>query len=312
MNKLPKIVTILGITASGKTGLAIKLAQKFNGEIVSADSRQIYKEFNIGTAKPEGHWMMLGNKKVFASGGIPHHLIDFVDPKEDFSLADYKDIAVEKIKEILQRGKTPFLVGGTALYIKSVLENWDIPKAGPNQTLRKKLENKEAEELYKELKQKDPEAAIITGNKNKRRIVRALEVIYETGKKFSEQRKAESPIFNPIKIGLKISKENFINNVSFRLKEMLENGLIAEVNHLQKKYSWALSPMHSIDYQEFKDYLEGKTTLDETKKLITKHHADYARRQMTWFKKDTTINWVSSEEEAVKLISDFLKSGARQ
>jgi len=302
-----KIVAIVGITASGKTSLAIKLAQKFNGEIVSADSRQVYKEFDIGTAKPEGHWMMLAGKKVFASGGVPHHLIDFVDPKEDFSLADYKEIAVEKIKEILSRGKTPFLVGGTALYIKAVLENWDIPKAGPNQTLRKKLENKNIDELYNELKEKDPEAAIITGEKNKRRIVRALEVIYETGKKFSEQRKAENPIFDPIKIGMNISKENFLQNVSFRLKEMLRNGLIAEVNRLQRKYSWALSPMHSIDYQEFKDYLEGKTTLDETKKLITKHHADYARRQMTWFKKDKSINWISSEEEAAKLISEFLK-----
>lgn len=307
MNNLPKIITILGITASGKTSLAIKLAQKFNGEIISADSRQVYKEFNIGTAKPEGHWMLVGDKKVFASGGIPHHLIDFVDPKEDFSLSDYKEIAVEKINEVLKRGKTPFLVGGTALYIKAVLENWDIPKAGPNQTLRKKLENKNTEDLYEELKQRDPEAAIITGSKNKRRIVRALEVIHETGKKFSEQRKAENPIFNSIKIGMNISKENFLKNVSFRLKEMLENGLISEVNHLQKKYSWSLSPMHSIDYQEFRDYLEGKTTLDETKKLITKHHADYARRQMTWFKKDKTINWISSEEEAVKLILNFLK-----
>lgn len=306
MDKLPKIITILGITASGKTSLAIKLAQKFNGEIVSADSRQIYKEFNIGTAKPEGHWMMLSGKKVFASGGIPHHLIDFVDPKEDFTLADYKNIAVEKIKEILKRGKTPFLVGGTALYIKSVIENWDIPKAGPNQTLRKKLENKNTEELYKELKEKDPAAAMITGDKNKRRIVRALEVIHETGKKFSEQRKAENPIFKPLKIGLKISKESFLKNVSLRLKEMFGNGLVEEVRRLQKKYSWMLSPMHSIDYQEFKDYFEGKTTLDETKKLITKHHADYARRQMTWFKKDPTINWVSSEEEASKLISEFL------
>jgi tRNA dimethylallyltransferase len=173
--------------------------------------------------------------------------------------------------------------------------------------LRKKLENKNIDELYNELKEKDPEAAIITGEKNKRRIVRALEVIYETGKKFSEQRKAENPIFDPIKIGMNISKENFLQNVSFRLKEMLKNGLISEVNRLQRKYSWALSPMHSIDYQEFKDYLEGKTTLDETKKLITKHHADYARRQMTWFKKDKSINWISSEEEAAKLISDFLK-----
>ena len=308
MNNLPKIITILGVTASGKTNLSIKLAQKFNGEIVSADSRQIYKEFNIGTAKPEGHWMMLGGKKVFASGGVPHHLMDSVDPKEDFTLADYKNIAVEKIKEILKRGKTPFLVGGTALYIKAVLENWDIPKAGPNQSLRKRLENKSVSELFEELKLKDPEAAVITGDKNKRRIVRALEVIHETGKKFSEQRKSENPIFNPLKIGIKISKESFLENVSRRVRNMIENGLVNEVRYLQRKYSWALSPMHSIDYQEFKDYFEGKTTLDETKKLITKHHADYARRQMTWFKKDKDIRWISSEQEATDIIKSFLKS----
>ena len=307
MNNLPKIITILGITASGKTSLAIKLAQKFNGEIVSADSRQIYKEFNIGTAKPEGHWMMLNGKKVFASGGIPHHLMDFVDPKEDFTLADYKNIAVEKIKEILKRGKTPFLVGGTALYIKAVLENWNIPKAGPNQSLRKRLENKSTEELFGELKLKDPEAAAITGDKNKRRIVRALEVIYETGKKFSEQRKSENPLFETLKIGIKISKESFLENVSRRIREMIDNGLVNEVRYLQRKYSWALSPMHSIDYHEFKDYFEGKTTLEETKEIIKKHHADYARRQMTWFKKDKSIHWIDSFEETSKLISDFLR-----
>ncbi len=307
MNNLPKIITILGITASGKTSLSIKLAQKFNGEIVSADSRQIYREFDIGTAKPEGHWMIAGGQRVFASGGVPHHLMDSVDPKEDFTLADYKKAAIEKINGILKRGKIPFLVGGTALYIKAVLENWDIPKAGPNQTLRRKLENKTIEELLAELKEKDPEAAAITGPKNKRRMIRALEVIYETGKKFSEQRKAEKPLFEPLKIGIEISKEGFIENVSSRLKEMFRNGLLNEVKYLHKKYSWALSPMHSIDYQEFKDYLEGKTTLDETKKLITKHHADYARRQMTWFNKDKSIHWISSEEEAKNLISDFLK-----
>lgn len=302
-----KIIVILGITASGKTSLAIKLAKKFNGEIISADSRQIYKEFNVGTAKPEGHWMVLRNDRVFISGGIPHHLIDFVDPKQDFTLSDYQKAAFQKINEVLDSGHIPFLVGGTALYIKAVLENWAIPAAGPNLMLRKKLENKTAEELFAELKEQDPEAAVITGDKNKRRVIRALEVIYETGKKFSEQRKAEKPLFDPLKIGIKISKESFLNNMSARLKEMIGNGLINEVRRLRQKYPWALSPMHSIDYQEFRDYFEGKTTLEETEEIIKKHQTDYARRQMTWFNKDNSIHWISSEEESEKLVSDFLK-----
>ena len=307
MTLLPKIITILGVTASGKTGMAIKLAQKFNGEIVSADSRQIYKELNIGTAKPEGHWMMLDGQKVFASGGIPHHLIDFVDPKEDFTLTDYKKEADKKISDILNRKRVPFLVGGTALYIKAVLENWDIPSAPPNPAIRRQLENKTAEDLFSELKKDDPSAAAITGSKNKRRLVRALEVIRETGKKFSDQRKTKEPLYDSLKIGLKISKENFLDKVSARLKEMIQTGLIEEIKKLHKKYSWSLSPLHSIDYQEFKDYLEGKTTLEETERLVLKHHTDYARRQMTWFKKDPAIHWVSSQEEAEKLISDFLQ-----
>lgn len=307
MEKLPKIIVILGVTASGKTKLGIELAKKFKGEIVSADSRQVYKEFDIGTAKPEGCWMLIDGERKFMAGGVPHYLVDNIDPKEDFTLADYKKQAIEKINEIVKAGKLPLLVGGTALYIKTVCENWDIPKVGPNLALRHKLENKKTEDLYVELQKTDPEAAVITGPQNKRRIIRALEVIYQTGIKFSDQRKKSKPLLNCFKLGLQISREEFIKRIERRTGEMIKSGLVAEVKKLRQKYPWSLVSMQSIDYQEFKNYFEARSTLANTIKLINQHHIAFARRQMTWFKKDKLIHWVSSETEAENLVSNFIK-----
>lgn len=309
---LSKVVVILGVTASGKTDLAIKLAKKFNGEIVSADSRQVYKEFDIGTAKPDGRWMIVGGSREFVSGGIIHHLVDMIDPKEDFSLSLYQKLAMDKLQAVGRRGRLPFLVGGTALYLKAVLENWNIPTVEPDLGLRRKLENKNTADLFAELKKKDPEAAAITGAHNKRRIVRALEVIYQTGRKFSEQRKIGRPVFDALKIGLKISRPELAQRIARRTDEMIKNGLMEETRRLHKKYSWNLVPMQSIDYQEFKEYLGGKKTLAETIKLINAHHLAYAKRQMTWFKRDKDINWVSTDPklalaEATTLIHNFLK-----
>ena len=364
MKNLPKIIVIVGVTASGKTKLAIELAKKFsaqggpalgwNGaEIVSADSRQVYKEFDIGTAKPEGHWMLTGGERKFMADGVPHYLVDNIDPKENFTLADYKKQAVEKINKIIKAGKLPLLVGGTALYIKAVCENWTIPQVEPNLTLRKKLENKKTEDLYKELKRADPEAAVLTGSKNKRRIIRALEVIYQTGIKFSDQRQKGQPLFDCLKLGLKIPKEEFIKVIERRTGEMIKNGLVAEVKKLRKKYPWSLAPMQSIDYQEFKNYFASeiqilstnkrsppklysllhqksdklknhklladsnlgakaeKVSLEETITLINQHHIAYAKRQMTWFKKDKDINWIHADPklaltQATSLVKDFL------
>ncbi len=302
---LSKIVVILGVTASGKTSLAVELAKKFNGEIVSADSRQIYKEFNIGTAKPIGHWMSVGGERKFMVGGVPHYLIDVIEPKEDFNLSDYKKLAVAKIKEIASNEKTPFLVGGTALYLKTICENWAIPEVKPNLALRRKLENKKTENLYAELQKLDPEAAVVTGP-NKRRIIRALEVISATGHKFSEQRKKGQPLFDCLKLGLKVSKEEYPERIAGRTRQMIKAGLVAEVKKLYKKYPWQLVPMQSIDYQEFKEYFEGKQTLDETVKLINQHQTNFARRQMTWFKKDKDIVWITSPKEAEEKIKTFL------
>lgn len=307
MENQPKIITVLGVTGSGKTALAIKLAQKFGGEIVSADSRQIYKEFDIGTAKPTGRWMPVVGGKQFMSSGIVHHLVDMVDPKEDFTLVQYKKLALEKLAEINKKNKVPFLVGGTALYLKAVLENWHIPEVEANLALRARLANKKTPEIFQELKTKDPEAALITGAINKRRIIRALEVIYTTGKKFSDQRKTGQPVFKTIKFGFKRSWEETGRRLAQRTAEMIKAGLVDEVHRLQKKYPWSLAPMQSIDYQEFKDYFEGRKNLNETIKLINQHHLAYARRQMTWFKKDKDINWLENEAEAIKLAKDFLE-----
>ncbi|MEK7209691.1 MAG: tRNA (adenosine(37)-N6)-dimethylallyltransferase MiaA [Patescibacteria group bacterium] len=308
---LSKVVVILGVTASGKTDLAIKLAKKFNGEVVSADSRQVYKEFAIGTAKPAGHWMFLGGKKEFVSGGIVHHLMDVIDPKEEFTLAEYKKLALGKINEIAEKNKLPFLVGGTALYLKAVLENWNIPQVRPNLSLRTSLSNKPTLDLFRELLKKDPEAAAITGPANKRRIIRALEVIYATGQKFSAQRRAGKKLFEPLKIGIQIGFEDLKKRVAERTVLMIKNGLVEEVHRLKRKYPWSLVPMQSIDYQEFKEYFEGKKSLLETVNLINRHHLAYTKRQMTWFKKDKDIHWVSPDlklalTESVKLVRDFL------
>ncbi len=305
---LPKLIVILGVTSSGKTDLAIKLAQKFKGEVVSADSRQIYKEFDIGTSKPPGHWMNLGGQRMYAVNGIPHHLVDMVDPKEDFTLADYKSLAIEKINEIVNKGRVPFLVGGTALYLKAVCENWDIPKVKPNLALRSRLERKNAADLFNELQKKDPEAAAVCGPKNKRRIIRALEVIQATGRKFSEQRKKGRPLFDTLKIGRQIPAEQFKKVVIQRTASMIKAGLAAEVKKLHERYHWALVPMQSIDYQEFRAHFDGQSTLAETLETINKHHLDLARRQMTWFKKDKTINWIQTDAEAVEIVQNFLKT----
>ena len=295
---LPKVITILGVTSCGKTILAIELAQKNNGEIVSADSRQIYKEFNIGTAKPEGTWE--NGKFVYKS--INHYLIDEIDPTEDFTLSQYQKLATEKLKEIASRGKTPFLVGGTPLYLKAVLENWNIPEVKPNLRLRAELEEKDILELFNTIKEKDPEAALVTGNTNKRRIIRALEVITETGEKFSSQRKVGEPVFDSLKIGIQIEKEELVKRITERTKEMFKKGLAEEIKQLSEKYGWEATPMQSIGYQEFKN----ETNLDKIESLIIQNTLAYTKRQMTWFKKDKDIVWVTSPKEAEENIKSFL------
>lgn len=298
----PKLIVILGPTASGKSEWAIKLAKKFNGEIISADSRQIYRGMDIGTAKP------------FDRGGVPHHLIDNVNPEEEFTVAQYKKMAIEKIKEIQSQGKIPFLVGGTGLYIQAVVDNLEIPKVVPSQALRRKLEEKSTEELFEDLKRLDPKTAQIIDRKNKRRLIRALEVKILSGISFVSAKKIGEPLFDTLQIGIKISREKLYKNIDKRVEEQIEQGLESEVSNIYEELSkkmpeekiWQLPSMSGICYQEFKEYLEGKIDLPEVIKLIQLHCRQYARRQLTWFKRDKRIHWVKNLEETEKLISEFL------
>jgi tRNA dimethylallyltransferase len=309
-----KLIVILGPTASGKTELALRLAKEFNGEIVSADSRQIYREMDIGTAKlprtkSEKRKAKNNNKKFKTLyygevEGIPHYLIDIVDPDKTLTVAQYKKIAIRCIKDIQKRDKTPFLVGGTGLYIQAVVDNLKIPEVPPNKALRAKLEKKSLQELLNVLKSLDPEALETVEKKNKRRIIRAIEVNL-AGIKFSQKTKGK-PLFDVLQIGISLEKEKLYKKIDQRVDQMIEQGLPHEVENLAEKYSWDLPSMSGIGYQEFKDYFKGKITLDKVIQQIKTHTHQYARRQMSWFKRDKRIHWIKNYSEAKKLIKSFL------
>jgi tRNA dimethylallyltransferase len=297
-----KLIVILGPTASGKTEWAIKLAQKFNGEIISADSRQIYRGMDIGTAKP------------LNKGGIPHYLIDVVNPDEEWTLAQFQKMAKEKIEDIQQQSKIPFLVGGTGLYIQAVVDNLEIPKVAPSQALRKKLEQKSTQELFEDLKRLDPKTAEIIDSKNKRRLIRALEVRIISKASFISAKQIGRSLFDTLQIGIKISREKLYNRIDKRVEEQMEQGLGSEVKRIYEELSqklpeekiWQLSSVSGICYQEFKGYFEGKIDLTEVIKLIKLHNRQYARKQITWFKRDKRIHWVTKLEKVEELIKNFL------
>ncbi len=297
---LPRIIVIVGPTASGKTDLGIKLAKKFNGEIVSADSRQIYRGMDTGTAKPPKH----------ERGGTPHYLIDIRNPNEDYSVAGFKKDATAAIKKILHRKKLPILVGGTGLYVKTVVDNLNIPAVKADPLLRKKLE-KEIDHnglgrLFQKLIELDPEAAYIVDPKNPRRVIRALEVALKTKKPFSATQKTGPPPFSTLKIGLRPTKEILKKKIEARAEQMFKNGLVKEVEKLVKKYGSDHKAFDAIGYREIVDYLDGKITLGEAEELVKKNTWHYAKRQMTWFKKDKEIHWVKPGREPLTLLRKFL------
>ncbi|OGH69178.1 MAG: tRNA (adenosine(37)-N6)-dimethylallyltransferase MiaA [Candidatus Magasanikbacteria bacterium RIFCSPHIGHO2_01_FULL_47_8] len=308
---LPKVVIILGPTATGKTDLGIALAKKFNGEIISADSRQVFKKMEIGTVKPPGEWRGVGESKAYMVEGVPHYCMDIIDPGTELSMADFKTLAIAHVNDIRARGKVPFIVGGTGLYIWSVVDNLDIPKVPPHKKLRRSLEKKTLLELQIWLKKIDLEAYKVIDLKNPRRLIRALEVAILSGESFNTlRRKAPEPIIDSLQLGIHRPTEDLYRRINYRADKLVENGWIEETRSLLKqKYDWNLPSMSSLGYKQIGYYLRGEKSLEDVIASIKQDTRHYARRQMTWFKRDKRIQWMEGAEvaKAERIVKEFLK-----
>lgn len=288
------IVIIAGPTASGKTEISIELAKRINGEIVSADSMQIYKYMDIGSAKPTLEEMQ----------GIPHYMIDIVDPKEEFSVALYRKMAGECIDNIIKRGKVPIVVGGTGLYINSITYPLDFTNTAHDKEYRLYLqslaEKYGGEHIHNMLKEIDIETANRLHPNDIKRIIRALEVFKNTGKTMSEyQRESKNKgiEYNIAYIGLYMDRQKLYDRINKRVDKMFEKGLIEEVKKLKEMgYNKNMTSMQGIGYKEVFDYLEGLYTLDETMDIIKQSTRRYAKRQLTWFRREDRIYWIDIDK----------------
>ena len=302
------LLAIVGPTATGKSQLAIRLAQAFDGEIVNADSRQIYRYMDIGTAKPSPEELSL----------IPHHLINIVYPGEDFSLARYQQLACQAIEDIQRRNKLALLVGGSGQYVWSVLEGWGIPKVPPDPEFRHSLEEKAAklgkEKLYHELMKVDPITAQRIGRHNVRRIIRALEVYKGTEASPSKLQHKEAPSFNTLVIGLTTDRTELYRRIDLRVNQMIEQGLVTEVEKLLNMgYDLNLTAMSSIGYKQIAMFLKSKLTLATAIQQIKFETHRVVRHQYTWFQlKDDRIKWFDIQggldSEITALLAQFIRS----
>ena len=301
MNK-PKVIVICGPTASGKTSLSIELAKKINGEIISCDSMQIYKDMNIGTAKVTEEEMQ----------GIQHYLIDFVSPDVRYSVANYKNDAEKAIETIIDKGKIPIIVGGTGLYLDSLIYGIEYPEIKFDEEYRKRLE-KEADEkglefLYNKAKEIDEQAMQKISPNDKKRIIRVLEIYHATGKNKTEQeiesRKKEVKYDYKI-FAINMDREKLYERINIRVDKMIENGLIEEVEDLQKKYNHFPTAMQGLGYKEVVEYLQNQITRDEMIEKIKQESRRYAKRQLTWFRKNKQTIWLdglSEKENNIEII----------
>lgn len=306
-----KIIAVVGPTASGKTSLAVKLAKKFNGEVISADSMQIYKGMDIATAKPDEEEM----------SGIPHHLISIISPDEEFSVSRFCDLAGEAARDIVSRGKVPVLAGGTGLYVDNFLGNTTFLENTKSDEIRKELneraEKEGIESLYNELKEKDPSAAEKIHPNNAVKIIRALEIFYSSGKTLTDQNELshlnESP-YESLIIGLNATDRDILyDRINRRVDIMVEMGLLEETKKFYETET-ASTACQAIGYKEMKPYLDGLISLDEAKDNLKQATRRYAKRQLTWFRRNENIKWLNIDgftpdelvNEAEKLVKEFL------
>ena len=297
MSKI-KVVCLVGPTGVGKTSTSIKLAKLFNGEIISADSMQIYKDMNIGTAKITKEEM----------NGVEHHLLDIVEPCDSFSVAEWKELAEKKIRDITSRGKTPFVVGGTCLYVDALINNFQFYNSIRNNETRKKyediLETDGVEKLYSLLVEKDSEFAKTVDPKKARAIIRYLEIL-ENENVDLKKKDSETGEFEFLLIGLNRERELLYKNINSRVDQMFADGLETEVDALIKKYNFnsTMQSAGAIGYREFWNMLDGLETKEKVIELIKQHSRNYAKRQLTYMRRMTGLEWMTA--------SDFDKIEAR-
>ncbi len=299
---MDKIIVIVGPTAVGKSGLALKLAQKLNGEIINADSMQVYKEMSIGTAKPTDNEMLL----------VPHHLFNIRSISEDFSVASFQKLINEKIKEVIAKNKTPIVVGGTGLYVKAFLYGY-VFEEYENKSINSDLELMTNQELYDLLFKIDPESTNKIHLNNRKRLIRAIEIFNSSGEPKSklEAKQNKLPIYNATLFGLTMSRDKLYERINTRVDDMIIQGLAEEakkVLNFARKNSTALQ---AIGYKEFTPLFSGEESLDKVKDKIKKNTRNYAKRQYTFFNNQFKMNWInldeSSEEEAIKIIEKAFK-----
>jgi len=299
----PTVIVICGPTASGKTALSIELAKKIDGEIISADSMQIYKEMNIGTAKPDKAEMQ----------GIKHYLLDFVSPDVRYSVAEYKIDATNAIEEILKKGKTPIIVGGTGLYVDTLIYGIEYNDIKIDEEYRKKLEKiveeKGLETLYKLAVQIDSEAMKKISVNDKKRIMRVLEIYQATGKTKTQQEqesRKNGVKYNYKVFALNMDREVLYNRINLRVDLMLEKGLIEEVSNLKEKYNQFPTAMQGLGYKEVVEYLEGDINKEEMIEKIKMETRRYAKRQLTWFRKNKETIWLNAEKDKEENIREII------
>ncbi|MBU1083090.1 tRNA (adenosine(37)-N6)-dimethylallyltransferase MiaA [Patescibacteria group bacterium] len=300
MKTKPKVIVIVGPTSSGKTELSLKLAKKFNGVIISADSRQIYKEMDIATAKTTRDQQQ----------GIPHYMIDIIQPNEEFSLMFYQNTVYNLLNKITKsnlrnkQATIPFIVGGTGLYVQAIVEGYKIPHAEPNQQLREKLNNLSLEKLIIKLKKFDPKTTVDL--KNKRRVIRAIEILSTLGS--TSKIKRQAPAFDFLQIGIKLPRETLYQRIEKKVEEMYKHGLVKETKKLLSAgYDFSEPAFSALGYKHIRDYIKNKITLKAALELMKKDTKHFAKRQLTWFKKNKKIHWIESYPEAESLIQNFLK-----
>jgi tRNA dimethylallyltransferase len=310
--KFLPLIVILGPTAVGKTALSLSLAENFNGEIVSADSRLFYRGMDIGTAKPNEEEMLR----------VPHHLIDVAEVDEVWSLGKFRRHAIRVIDEIQSRGKVPFLVGGTGQFIRAIIQGWTVPEIPADDRLRGVLNSWAAEigpeGLYERLKVVDPVATDKILPRNVRRTIRALEVIFRTGRRFSEMRRREPVPYDILQIGLNRPRPELDERIGLRVDAMIADGFVEEVARLlESGLSLDHSSMSAIGYRQIGAYLQGSTSLEEAVEETKKVTRKFYRRQMTWFKrKDPEIHWFDMGKQPLvqikDLVEEFLTAGSQE